>query len=76
MVREVSTYAVRCGACGERFEGGVETLRAVIWPHRDTHRLEEFPLTHDGERALFEGEPIILSCNCGECDFCREKARA
>jgi hypothetical protein len=43
-------------------------LREVIWPHAE----EE----HPGRRVAFHGEEFVLSCNCGECKFCRDKAKA
>lgn len=61
----MSTYTVTCSVCGARFTGDPPTLRATIWPHAETHGDVE---------VEFAGEPVILSCNCGECDYCREKA--
>jgi hypothetical protein len=65
--------AVKCVACGQRFEGEGNALRALIWPHYESHKSEDYPLSPSGERALFEGEPLVLSCNFGECDFCRKR---
>lgn len=65
-----------CSVCGERFVGDAARLRAVLWPHAETHPPESRPLTETGERVTFYGDEVVLSCNCGECDFCRAKETA
>lgn len=70
-----ATLTMYCAACNKEFSGPVLEIREPMWAHHATHETEEFPLTKDGERTAFEGAPIILRCNCGECDFCLEKAR-
>jgi hypothetical protein len=59
---------MRCGICRRRFSGTPPELREVIWPHAEE--------AHPGRRVAFHGEEFVLSCNCGECKFCLDKAKA
>ena len=54
---------LKCSACRRTFTGDVAFLRATIWPHAKTHK-----------RKMAFGSEFILSCNCGECEFCRNRA--
>ena len=56
---------LKCSVCRRLFTGDPAYLRATIWPHSRQHK----------RRASFSGE-FVLSCNCGECDFCRKKEAA
>ena len=58
---------LKCSVCRRLFTGDARYLRATIWPHARTHK--------NPSRVRFSGE-FILSCNCGECDFCRKKEAA
>ena len=58
------TLTLTCSVCRRRFTGDTKYLRETIWPHAKTH---------EGREVQFAGEPFVLSCNCGECDFCRKK---
>ena len=59
----MSETTLKCSVCRRTFTGSPAYLRATIWPHADTHK----------RRPSF-GSAFVLSCNCGECDFCRDKA--
>lgn len=67
---------MRCAACGRVFTGTGSELRLVTWPHAETHAETDFPLERDGGRVCFIGEEVVLSCNCGECAFCRKRVPA
>lgn len=54
---------LKCSVCRRTFTGTSRYLRETIWPHAETHK----------RRASFSST-FVLSCNCGECDFCHSKA--
>ena len=56
---------LKCSACRRLFTGDSAYLRATIWPHAATHK-----------RKVAFSSSFVLSCNCGECDFCRSKVPA
>lgn len=63
----------KCAACDMPFTGPAEVIRGPMWAHHDTHKESDFPPAKDGGHVAFYGD-FVLSCNCGECDFCLEKA--
>lgn len=62
-----------CGACGKHFQGTGPELRDLVWPHYDTHDETEFKRDREGGTIAFIGDEVVLSCNCGECEFCLSK---